>query len=269
MLGVLLVRGLYTAVTGALVAQANVDAISNNLANVDTTGFKRELMQVESSDSTMVSRIQTDPTTAGTSASSGRSAVDPVGMLGSGSRVYDTPSSFEQGALAQTGNPLDVALQGPGFFTLQTPQGVRYTRDGGFVRDSQGRLSTANGDLVLGTNKGAITLPNGPVSIDRTGTITSNGVLVGRLQLTQFTNPVALRPQGSNRFVDTGTNNAQASNATTVVQGAQEKSNADVVTSMVGLITNERWFDANEKMIQTQDDEVSNAISKVARTSGT
>ncbi len=260
-----MVRGLYTAATGALVAQSNIDVIANNLANVNTSGFKRTLLQVESSESQAVNRIQTDPGSASAQLQPGGSLTNtPVGALGSGSRVFDTPAIFEQGPLQTTGNALDVGLQGPGFFTIQTPQGVRYTRDGGFVRDAQGRLASPNGDLVLGTN-GAITLPNGPVTIDRTGAITSNGVLVDRLRFTQFTNPVALRPEGANRFLDAGAGARNANGTTVAVQGAQEKSNADVIRSMVDLITNQRWFDANEKMIQTQDDATGQAITTLGR----
>ena len=167
-----MVRGLYTAAAGALVAQMDVDTIANNLANVSTAGFKRTLMQVQSNDTMGIYRVQTDPgTTPGTTVP-GKSVSDYVGQLGFGSHVYDTPADFEQGSLQQTGAPLDIsAISGPGFFTIATANGIRYTRDGNFSQNAQGQLVTQSGDLVLSTN-GPITIPTGRVSVDdTTGTI--------------------------------------------------------------------------------------------------
>ena len=265
-----MVRGLYTSATGALVAQANVDVIANNLANVNTSGFKRTLMQIESSQKTEIFRDQTDPGTSPGSRIPGIAVHASIGSLGSGAHIYDTPAIFDQGAIAQTGNPLDVALSGPGFFAIRNGAGqLRYTRDGSFVRNNQDQLVTNNGDTVLGANGGAITLPDqGSVNIDRTGNITAGGAPVGQLAVFEFGNTTNLRPEGASSFVDAGAN-PQLATATTVVQGAQEKSNSDVVRSMVDLITNERWFDANEKSIQTQDDATGIATSALGKSSGT
>jgi flagellar basal-body rod protein FlgF len=260
----LLVRGLYTAASGALVAQAQADVIANNLANVNTSGFKRTLLQVQSAPEMGIYRLQRDPSADVTG---GAPSDSFVGALGTGAQVRDTPSVFEQGTLGQTGNPLDLAIQGNAFFAIQTPQGVRYTRDGQFSEDPAGRLITMDGDLVLGNN-GPITLQQtGAVQIDKSGQITQNGRAVDTLALVQFGDPAQLRPEGNNRFV--------ASNAalpvrtaagSTVNQGFLEKSNANVVTSMVDLITAQRWFEANTKVVQMQDQANSWAITNVART---
>ncbi len=245
-----MVRGLYTAAAGALVAQSQADAIANNLANVNTTGFKRTLLQVESAPEIGIYRFQIDP---GSASHKGVAVAPYVGALGTGSQIYDTPTVFSQGPLQQTGNPLDLAIEGSGFFTIQTPQGVRYTRNGQFVRNAQGLLSTTNGNLVLGTNRGPIAVPNGPFQIAADGTIAQNGQTLGQLQLTQFGNLVALRPEGDSRFVDTGTARPFAATNATVQQGFLEGSNANVIRSMVDLISAQRWFEANEKVIYTQD----------------
>jgi flagellar basal-body rod protein FlgG len=256
----LLVRGLYTAASGALVAQSQADVIANNLANVNTSGFKRTLLQVQTGPQLGLYRQQTEP---GGVRGTPRSAF--VGALGLGAQVMDTPAVFEQGALAQTGNPLDLAIQGNAFFAIQTPQGVRYTRDGQFAQDATGRLMTADGSLVLGTN-GPVRLQAGAgaVQIDQNGAITQNGRRVDTIALVQFRNLSQVRPEGDNRFVATAAAGAANATGSTIHQGFLEKSNANVVRSMVDLIDAQRWFEANEKVIQTQDQANSWAIETVA-----
>jgi flagellar basal-body rod protein FlgF len=258
----LLVRGLYTAASGALVAQSQADVIANNLANVNTSGFKRTLLQVQSAPEMGLYRRQNDPS----GNPGGTSSTAFIGALGMGAQIMDTPAVFEQGTLASTGNPLDVAIQGNAFFAIQTPQGVRYTRDGQFAQDSTGRLMTMDGNPVLGTN-GPIRLQQngGPVQIDQNGNITQGGRNVDTIALVQFGNLTQLRPEGDNRFV--ATNAALAARATTgstIHQGYLEKSNANVVRSMVDLITAQRWFEANEKVMQQQDQANGWAIETVA-----
>lgn len=254
---------MYTAASGALVAQSAVDVIANNLANVDTAGFKRAVLQVQAQPKHDLYRFQTDPSKS----PAGVPAQVPIGALGSGAQIYDTPADYQQGAIAATGNDLDVALSGPGFFATRTGNGaVRYTRDGQFLRDQNGFLTAQNGDRVLGQNGAPIALPQtGKVEIARDGTINVDGQRYDKLGVTEFANTANLRPEGTNRFVDAGAG-ARPATTTSTLQGSLEKSNADVVRSMVDLITNERWFDANEKSIQTQDDAVGQAVQTVGRT---
>ena len=263
-----MVRGLYTAASGAIVAQANVDVIANNLANVNTSGFKRSLMQVEAGEKTTIYRDQIDPGNSG-ELMRGVAAHALVGQLGFGSQIYDTPTVFDQGAIQQTGNPLDVALSGSGFLAVSDAAGTTsYVRGGSFVQNAQGQLVNADGDKLVGDDRKPIVAPAvGELQIDRMGAITANGSAVGQLGVYEFKNLAAVRPQGAGKFTNAGTPPTAAA-ATTVLQGAQEKSNADVIGSMVSLIANERWFDANEKMIQTQDAEVGAAITTVGKTTG-
>ena len=258
---------MYTAASGALVAQSAVDTIANNLANVNTAGFKRTLLQVQSQPERDLYRFQTDPLKQGSA--TGVAAQQLVGALGTGAQIYDTPADYAQGTIAATGNDLDVALSGPGFFAVREGNGnVRYTRDGAFLRDQNGFLTAQNGDRVLGRNATPIVLPaTGQLQIARDGTVNVDGRAYDKLGVVEFANPAALRPEGANRFVDTGTAGVRAATNTTALQGSLEKSNADVIRSMVDLIANERWFDANEKSIQTQDDAVGQAITTVGRTS--
>jgi flagellar basal-body rod protein FlgF len=270
-----LVRGLYTAASGALVAESMADNVANNLANADTAGFKQTLLQIQSSPTMDIYRIQTDPGKTPGNPLPGVSVAQPVGPLGSGSQVYDTPTNFEQGPLAATGNPYDLAISGSAnaFFTIATPNGIRYTRDGEFTPDAQGVLRTKDGNAVLGANGQQIQIPQnvtanaGPVSIAADGTIYQNGQTAGQVAITSFNSLLNLRPEGANNFATTGNAGAYAATGVSVQQGFVEKSNGNIVTSMVQLINAERWFDANEKSIKTQDDATNTAISVVARTS--
>ncbi|HTA40207.1 MAG TPA: flagellar basal body rod C-terminal domain-containing protein, partial [Candidatus Acidoferrales bacterium] len=169
-----------------------------------------------------------------------------------------------------TGNKYDLAITGSpnAFFTIQTAQGIRYTRDGQFTVDANNNLTTLDGNLVLGQNNAPLTiLPAlGPVTIGTNGSLSQAGQQFGQVQLTGFNNLLALRKEGDNDFTDTG--NAQPGAAGVnagVQQGFLEKSNGNVVRSMVDLITAERWFDANERSIKTQDDATNQLIGNVAR----
>ena len=262
-----MVRGMYTAASGALVAQSAVDTIANNLANVNTAGFKRTLLQVQSQPERDIYRFQTDPVGSPGGNVTGTPVRQLIGALGTGAQIFDTPADYGQGLLATTGNDLDVALSGPGFFTLRDASGaVRYTRDGAFIRDQNGFLTAQNGDRVVNAAGAPIALPaSGKLEIGRDGSVSVDGRTYDRLGIVEFANTANLRPEGSNRFLDAGAGPSAAVN-TSALQGSLEKSNADVVRSMVDLIANERWFDANEKSIQTQDDAVAQAVQTVGRT---
>lgn len=170
--------------------------------------------------------------------------------------------------LLGTGNALDLAISGPGSSACKPRRASAipaYTRDGQFVRNAHGLLSTQEGNLVLGQN-GPVAIADGRLTIGRSGTLSVNGVVQNQLQITQFANPMGLRKQGDNLFVDTGAARPAAATTSTVQQGFLEKSNANVVRSMVDLIVAERWFDANQKSIQTEDDATGLAINTVGNT---
>lgn len=247
-----------------LVAQSQADTIASNLANVNTNGFKTKLLQVQAAQTLDVYRFQSQP---GQSSSQSASDAPFVGTLGLGAQVYDTPAQFDQGTLETTGNPLDLGIQGAnGFFSVGTPNGVRYTRDGQFLRDGNGLLATQDGQPVLGTNGNPIAVPAGDFQIAADGTVTQNGGRVGQLAITQFANLTALRPEGDNLFANTGAANPSPATGASVQQGVLEKSGTNVVRSMVDLISAERWFDVNQKMVMTQDDATEFAISAVGKT---
>lgn len=272
-----MVRGIYAAASGALVAQSQADNVANNLANVSSSGFKQTLLQIESAPSLDIYRIQTDPGHAAGRALPGVPVAVPVGALGTGAQVYDTPEDFAQGPLQQTGNRLDLALTGANqFFTIATPNGVRFTRDGQFTLDANGTLRTLDGNPVLGTTGRPIVFntQQGIATFNTDGTITqaaqfgqtaAAATQVGTLQIASFNNLSALRKEGDNNFLDTGNAQPAAAQNVSVQQGFLEKSNGNVVRSMVDLITAERWFEANERAIKAEDDATSQDINFVAK----
>ncbi len=261
---------MYSAAAGAIVAQAAIDNIANNLANVSTSGFKQTLLQVEAQPASQLFRFQTDPGQMPGNRLPGVPTQTYVGQMGSGSQIYATPTTYEQGQIATNGNTLSFALAGPGFFAIRNPQNntTAYTRNGDFLRSSTGLLVTASGAEVLDQGGQPIPLPpTGHIEVDAKGAINVDGVVSGQIGTYEFANLQALQAQGTGSYTAPATAGVRAAQNTTVIQYAEEKSNADVVTSIVGLISNERWFDANEKSISTQDDATNQAISVVGRSS--
>jgi flagellar basal-body rod protein FlgF len=268
----LLIRGLYSSAAGALVAEAMIDNVSNNLANSSTNGFKRTLLQIESQPQTQLYRFQTDPGQNPENRLPGVSTQTPIGTLGSGSDVYATPTNFEQGQIAMNGNTYSFALSGPGFFATQDPATgqISYTRDGSFQRSADGTLTTVDGATVLDAAGHSIPMPAlGKIEVDTKGNINVDGVTSGQIGTFEFNNVNALQPQGATQYTIIPGQNAgiRPATQTNVIQYAEEKSNGDVVKSIVDLINAERWFDANEKSIQTQDEATNQAITTVGKTS--
>jgi flagellar basal body rod protein FlgG len=253
-----------------MVAEAMVDNVANNLANSSTNGFKRTLLQVESQPQQLLYRYQTDPGQNPLNRLPGVAAQEPVGPLGSGSDVYATPTNFEQGQIAMNGNTFSFALSGPGFFAVQDPATgqIQYTRDGSFMRAADGTLATVDGKTVLDAGGHSIPMPAlGKIEVGTQGNINVDGVTSGNIGVFEFNNIQALQPQGSTGYVAPPNAGLRPATQTSVLQYSEEKSNGDVVKSIVDLINAERWFDANEKSIQTQDDATQQAIATVGHNS--
>ncbi len=247
-----------------------IDNVSNNLANSSTNGFKRTLLQIESQPQTELYRFQTDPGQDPELRLPGVSSQQPVGPLGSGSDVYATPTNFEQGQIAMNGNTFSFALSGPGFFAEQDPTTgqVTYTRDGSFMRAADGTLATVDGKSVLDAGGHTIPMPPlGKIEVGTDGQINVDGVTSGNIGVFEFNNRDALQPQGATGYIAGPNAGLRPATQTSVLQYSEEKSNGDVVRSIVDLITAQRWFDANEKSISTQDDATNQAIAAVGKNS--
>ncbi|CDH43779.1 flagellar basal-body rod protein FlgG [Candidatus Contendibacter odensensis] len=247
---------LWVAKTGMDAQQTRMSVISHNLANVSTTGFKRDRAQFE--DLLYQNVRQTGGQTS-------QSTQLPSGlMLGTGVRSVATAKLFTQGNIIQTGNNLDLAINGRGFFQIQKPDGtVAYTRDGSFQLDAQGQIVTSNGYLM----QPAVTLPPSVQSV----TVGHDGVIsaqisgqaapqqIGQIQTVDFVNPAGLQASGENLFMESAASgspqpgNPDANGLGAVMQGALETSNVNVVEEMVAMIETQRAYEMNSKAISTTD----------------
>jgi flagellar basal-body rod protein FlgG len=251
-----MIRSLWIAKTGLDAQQTQMDVISNNLANVSTSGFKRSRAVFED----LLYQTMRQP-----GAQSSQQTQLPSGMqIGTGVRPVATERIFTQGNLQQTGNDKDVAINGSGFFQVALPDGTAaYTRDGSFQVDAQGQLVTASGFVV----QPAITIPADAqsITVGRDGVVSVRQpgqpapVQVGALQLTTFMNPAGLESKGENLYVETAASgtpsvNAPGTNGSGVlVQGYVETSNVNVVEEMVNMIQTQRAYEINSKAITTSD----------------
>ena len=254
-------RSLNIAATGMAAQETKLDTISNNLANVSTTGYKRQNAEFE--DLLYQNIRAAAPTASGGAEPSGT-------QVGTGVRVVTTSRSFAQGATQQTNNPLDLAVEGQGFFTVTKANGdIGYTRNGNFKIDNTGRLVTNDGLAV----EPPITIPTDAtsVAIGQDGTIsatTAGGrttVQLGQLQLATFPNPNGLEATGHNFFTPTQASGEPTTGAPgidgrgSILQGALEGSNVEMVEEMVGLIRTQRAYEINSKVINAADDMLRNA----------
>jgi flagellar basal-body rod protein FlgG len=251
-------RALDTAATGMAAQDLKVQVIAGNIANISTTGFKSQRAEFQDLIYEHVQRIGAQASDQGN--------ILPVGIeIGSGVKTVGTPRLMTQGALAQTGNQLDVAIQGDGWFKIQMPDGTfTYTRDGSFQQDSQGRIVTAEGNVVQPT----ITIPQnatgltingqGQVSITQPGSTTSS--ILGQFTITRFTNNAGLQGQGSNLFTATPASGtpqdtlAATDGTGTLQQGFLEQSNVQAVTEISNLIAAQRAYEMNSKVITAADE---------------
>ncbi|MGO9444817.1 MAG: flagellar basal-body rod protein FlgG [Thiobacillaceae bacterium] len=251
-----MIPALWISKTGLDAQQTQMDVISNNLANVNTNGFKASRAVFED----MLYQTLRQP-----GAPSSDQTQVPSGLqIGTGVKAVAAERIFTQGNLQQTSNPTDLAIQGNGFFQVQMPDGtLAYTRDGSFQTDAQGQLVTASGYLVqpaitLPANAVSITIANnGTVSVTQPGS--SQPVQVGALQLATFIDPAGLQSLGENLYAETASSgtpntNAPGTNGTGVVnQGYVETSNVNVVEEMVNMIQTQRTYEINSKSITTTD----------------
>ena len=251
-----MIRSLWIAKTGMEAQQTQLDAISNNLANVSTNGYKKSHAVFEDLMYQNLRQV---------GGNSSEQTVLPTGLqMGLGTRAVATARSFTQGNLQQSTNPLDVAVKGNGFFQVQMPDGTTgYTRDGSFQVSSQGQLVTNNGYVVnpgitIPTNAQSVTIgADGTVSVAIPGQATPQ--TIGQLQLANFVNPAGLEPKGQNIYAETaasGTPTAGTPGANgmgQLQQGFVETSNVNVVEELVSMIQTQRAYELNSKAISTSD----------------
>jgi flagellar basal-body rod protein FlgG len=253
-----MIRALYSAASGMAAQQMNVDNIANNLANANTNGFKMRRTQFQ--DLLYQSYVQPG-------AAAGSQTIVPSGLqIGLGTRPASNEIIFAQGNFQQTGNPLDLVIQGKGFFQVRRPTGeLAYTRDGGFQFDRDGNVVTANGDPI----EPQITIPAAAQSItiagDGTVSYTQPGQsaaqVAGQIQLANFANPAGLNSVGQNLFQQTDAsgdptvgNPGGQEGLGSLMQGYVEGSNVSVVEEFINMIVSQRAYEASSKVVKAADE---------------
>ncbi len=232
--------GLLESTESMLGQTQRLNQITNNLANVDTAGYKKE-------DITFWEMLyKTDHQ---------RSRV--------GKAIHDV-TDMQPGAIDETGNALDLAIGGNGFFKVQTPGGVRYTRAGQFLANNEGQLITPNGHLVLGDG-GPILVNGKDISVAQDGNINVDGELRGTLAIVTFANMADLTKQGQNLFALTGESQEEVAQEFSIKQGYLEKSNVNTMKELTAMIDVNRAYETQQRIVRTIDDLDDKAISKVGR----
>lgn len=251
-----MIRSLWISKTGLDAQQTQMDVVANNLANVSTNGFKRSRAIFED----LLYQTIRQP-----GAQSSQQTQIPSGLqIGTGVRPVATERIHTQGNLQQTGNKLDIAIEGPGFFQVLLPDGTTaYTRDGSFQTDNQGQVVTSSGFVV----QPAMTIPSNAITVtigrDGVVTVTQPGtpapVQIGSVQLATFINPAGLQSQGENLYVETASSGTPSTNvpgtngAGILSQGYVETSNVNVVEELVNMIQTQRAYEINSKAITVSD----------------
>lgn len=252
-----MIRALWTAASGMQAQQLNMDVVANNLANVNTTGFKKSRADFQD---LMYQNMKT------TGAPSTNSTQIPSGIqIGLGTKAAAVTKVFSAGTLTQTGNDLDLAIEGDGFFQIQLPDGsTAYSRAGAFKKDDQGRVVTSDGyllvpSMVIPNNATKVTIGNdGTMSVLQAGQTTATNV--GTIQLATFSNPAGLSSMGHNLYQPTdssgiaNTGTAGQNGIGTISQGFLEMSNVSVMEEMVNMIASQRAYEINSKAVQAADE---------------
>ncbi len=240
--------GYYAAFTGLLARQQALDTVANNLANTNTTGFRAERE--------FFSDALTGPNAIGSQLNT---AVNDYGVLG-GNQI-----DLSQGQMTTTGNPLDLALEGQGFFAVLDQQGtIQYTRDGSFTRSNKGVLTTRQGEPVLNANGKPITIPSGPVTIAGDGTVSVNGGVAGQIGIFTFPSGTPLVPEGVSRY-QAPPKTAKLTTAAVVHQGKLEGSNQNVVQATLQLILMQRQAEMMMKALSVFSNSLDQQASQLPR----
>lgn len=240
---------MYSAVSGNIAAMERMDVIANNLANINTAGFKKDRMIFDS----MLNSAKNPTLSAGT-------VTDAPVLSG-----YSIETDFSAGPQKQTGNPLDLALDGSGFFVVNTPQGKAYTRQGSFHLDGNGKVVTADGYEVQGGG-GPITIKGGKVEINEKGELSVDGQQVTTLSVVDFPKPYQLQKIGSALFVPSVPETTeQPTTNTNIRQGAIEDSNVQPLQEMVNLMENSRFYERCVKTVQSYDQMANKAANELGK----
>ena len=259
-----MIKGLYTAGAGMMLQMARQDVVANNLANVNTSGYKKQVAVAQAFPNMLMSRL-------GEIKKNSQGEYQPVpiklvGGVGTGAAVEKIYSDLSMGNIRKTDNATDLALSSDGYFAVLTPQGERYTRNGQFKINSEGILTTNQGHPVLDTGDQPITL-EGEFAIDEMGNISVHGESIAQLKTVSFDNPQYLQREGDNLLAlqerEAGINLERPG----ILQGYIEESNVNAVKEMVEMINVVRAYESMQKVVQAEDETTQVAIDQVGSVS--
>lgn len=254
-----MVKGLYTAAMGMNVQAKRLDIISNDLANTDTTGYKKDVAVVASFKEEYLKRLN--------DSQNFRPNEETIGSMVYGAKVDEIYTDFTQGSVISTGLETDLALQGEGFFTVQTENGLAYTRDGNFTVNQFGALVTKEGYPVMG-QEGPIELgedyfsTGDKIVVQSSGEVYVGTTYIDTLDIANFTDTNALTKMNDNLYTSNG---ERVEFTGGVIQSFLEKSNVNTVSAMVDMIAVARAYETNQKMVQTQDNILGKAVNELGR----
>lgn len=249
-----MIKGLYTSASSMLATKRNLDIISNNLANVNNTGFKKDNGIKESFPEVLIQKVENGQTP------------EELGGIGSGVHLEESYTDHTQGEIKSTSNNLDFAIQGEGFFEVDTPEGIRYTRNGNFTLNNEGNLVTQSGYEVLNQSGEPIAVESGDeIKIDGQGNIISGSPDNDQqIQIVDFEEKQALTHAGEDLYNAEEAAVEPAENHQ-ILQGYLETSNVRIVEEMAKMIQTNRHYEANQKVISTIDNTLDQAVNRVGR----
>lgn len=251
-----MLKGIYTAAAGMLATNTTVDTLASNLANVNTVGFKANRLSYQTFPEMMLNKLENNEKTA-------------IGSLVNGSKIYGSYVNFAPGGIQQTGNPLDMAIHGDGFFHVKTADGKSlYTRAGNFTVDNSGNLVTPSGEMVQGKSSSIrLNMTDGPFTISSNGTISGKGGQnVDQVALTHFQNTQSLEKLSDNLYQATAATLESTETPKSIIQqGAVEQSNVNPISELVNNIQGMRLYEALQKNIHMHNDALGKTVNEVGR----
>ncbi len=255
-----MVRAIDAAASGMISQMTLNDILANNLANINTPGFKQTMAAFKDINEASVNEI--NPT-------KGYETDRPLGTVSLGSMLDTTCIDFRQGGIKTTGNKLDLAVNGRGFFTVQTQDGLAYTRNGSFTVDSKGSITTTDGYLLMG-ERGPLTIDiqNSEVNnitVNSNGEILQNGQSIGKIKISDFNDLKSLQSFGNSLYKPSGNQLSINAENYEIKQGALETSNANVVETMVNSIQGQRTYEALAKVVETTSRSLNKSVNEVGR----
>ncbi len=248
--------GMYAALSGSMASIQRMEVLTNNLANLNTTGFKRDRVLFESVLANVNSTTPASPAVAASPVTAARTPLHTGGTV-----VTD----YSGGPVRQSGVPLDFALDGEGYFVVKSAEGTAYTRQGNFHLDAGGKLLTAQGDEVQGSNGGAITVVGNKIEVDAQGGIFADGNQVGSLNVVEFPKPYTLQKVGGALFTAGEGVTAEPAKSTGVKQGFLEDSNVNPILEMANLIETSRYYESCLKAVKSYDDMAAKATGELGK----